>query len=424
VSGVPLPELVRIAVAFERPVLNDAARAVCDEFEGLGIVSSLAGARVGITVGSRGIRDIIPILRALAAKVRSCGGAPVLLAAMGSHGGGSESGQAAVLDGLGVTEEAIGAPVILSAKSVKIGENRMGRDVHVLESALSVDAILAVNRVKVHTAFHGEIESGLFKMLVVGLGGPTGASGFHSAGSGLPDALKDSGSLILKKLPVVAGFAIVENGYEETALVKGVAPERMFEDEREILNYARSLMPRLPVADLDALIVEEIGKNYSGTGLDTNIIGRLRIEGASEPESPSIKRIAALGLSKESHGNANGVGLVDIVTKKLVDEIDKRATFLNCVTTGFLMRGATPVHFDTEREVAEALLTSLGSKPAREIRLMQISDTLHLSESLASTALLEELRDRSDIRIIGPASPMSFTEDGRLQKSIRWDRSR
>jgi hypothetical protein len=407
---------VRIAVAFERPVLDDAARAVCDEFEGLGIASSLVGARVGITVGSRGIRDIIPILRALAAKVRSCGGAPVLLAAMGSHGGGSEIGQAAVLDGLGVTEEAIGAPVVLSAKSVKIGENRAGRDVHVLESALSADAILAVNRVKVHTAFHGEIESGLFKMLVVGLGGPTGASRFHSAGSGgLPGMLRDSGSLILKKLPVVAGFAIVENGYEETALVKGVAAERMFEDEREILNYARSLMPRLPVADLDALIVEEIGKNYSGTGLDTNIIGRLRIEGVSEPESPSIKRIAALELSKESHGNANGVGLVDIVTQKLVDEIDKRATFLNCVTTGFLMRGATPVHFDTEREVAEALLASLGSKPAREVRLMQISDTLHLSESLASTALLEELRDRSDVRIIGPASSMSFTEDGRLR---------
>ncbi|MDR1943249.1 MAG: hypothetical protein LBQ19_00340, partial [Synergistaceae bacterium] len=359
-----MPELVRVKRAFKRPRVDDVEKSVADEFARLSLGDALRGAKVGVTVGSRGIRDILAILRTLIRLIKSSGGEPVLLAAMGSHGAGSEEGQSGILTSLGVTEDALGAPIMTCAKSAEIGKTKDGGAAYALESALSVDAIIVVNRVKVHTAFHGAVESGLFKMLAVGLGGPAGAVHFHGAGrESLPDILLDIGSLMLKKLPVAAGFAIVENAFEETALIKGVDASSMEEEERGLLEFSRSLMPSLPASRLDALIVEEMGKNYSGTGLDTNIIGRLRIEGVPEPPSPEIKRVAVLDLSAESHGNANGVGLADLATKKLVDSIDKRATFLNCATTGFFMRGAVPVHFDTEREVVEVMLKSLAPKP-------------------------------------------------------------
>ncbi len=414
--------IARVSRRFARPVVVDIDRAVSEEFDRLGLGEALRGKRVGITVGSRGIQDVLRVLVALVARVRAAGGDPVLLAAMGSHGGGTADGQKAVLDSLGITETALGAPVVTCDECTKIGTTPEGLVAYLLESARSVDAILPVNRVKVHTAFHGTVESGLHKMLVVGLGGPKGAAQFHSRGSGeLPGLLLSVGGLILEKMPVVAGFAIVENGYEETALIQGVAARDFRTTEPQILDYARSLLPALPVDQLDALIIEEMGKNYSGTGVDTNIIGRLRIEGVPEPERPAIQKIAVLDLSEESHGNANGVGLMDVTTKKLVDKIDRHATYLNCTTTGFLIRGATPVWLDTERETTELMLRSLGEKNPEEIRLMQIPDTLHLTDFFASEALLPEIlaNTSSDEMIVTvPPVPMAFDGQGDLLHRI------
>lgn len=419
---IEMPELVRVVQRFQRPRVENIAEAVSNEFEKLGLGRLLEGKTVGVTVGSRGIQDILAVLKALIAEIQKCGGRPVLLSAMGSHGGGEESGQREILDSLGIREDvfgALGVPVQTCAESVEIGETPEGLKAYMLRSALSVDVILPVNRVKVHTAFHGEVESGLFKMLVVGLGGPKGAAQFHSKGSGeLPRLLLDVGSLILEKMPVAAGFAIVENGYEETALIRGVPASGFRREEPEILAYARSLMPSLPIQDLDALIIEEMGKNYSGTGVDTNIIGRLRIQGVPEPEKPAIQKIAVLDLSEESHGNANGLGMMDLTTKKLVDKIDRKAMYLNCITTGFLIRGAIPVHFDTEKETMEALLRSLGSKSADDVRLLQIPDTLHLTECLASAALLPELRTLPDVEIVGEPQRMAFTPSGSIARRI------
>jgi hypothetical protein len=219
-------------------------------------------------------------------------------------------------------------------------------------------------------------------------------------------------------LYVPAGFAIVENAREETALIKGVPARDFYASESELLAYAKSLMPSLPCKTLDALIVEEIGKNYSGTGMDTNIIGRLRIQGVPEPESPSIQKIAALALSEESHGNANGIGLADLTTKRLVDSIDRQATNLNCVTTGFLARGATPVYADTEREMIEMLMRCLGPKPPEEARIIQISDTLHLGECLVSEALADEINALPDAAFTSPFEDMSFDAEGRIERRI------
>lgn len=414
-----MPKLARVRQVFARPATTDIAAAVAGEFARLGLCGAVAGKRVGITAGSRGIRDILPILRALISEIRTAGGEPVVLAAMGSHGGGTSRGQTEILESLGITGTALGAPVVACDESVEIGETPEGLKAFMLQSAFDVDALIPVNRVKVHTAFHGAVESGLFKMLVVGLGGPKGAAQFHSRGSAeLPALLLSVGALILERMPVIAGFAIVENGYEETATVKGVHACDFKIEEPRILDYARSLLPGLPVRDLDALVIEEMGKNFSGTGVDTNIVGRLRIEGVPEPDCPSIRKIAVLDLSDESHGNANGVGLMDLTTKHLVDKIDRHATYLNCATTGFLMRGATPVWLDTERETMELMLRSLGETSAREVRLIQIPNTLHLTECFVSEALLPEIEAAENAEIASGLFEMTFLPDGTIRHRI------
>jgi hypothetical protein len=323
------------------------------------------------------------------------------------------------LRSLGITESALGAPVSACAESADLGETPGGLGVCVLRSALAVDAVLPVNRIKVHTAFHGEIESGLYKMLVVGLGGPSGAARFHGRGAGeLSGLLLEAGDLILRKLPVAAGFAIVENAYERTALIRGVAPGDFRSEEPRILDLARSLMPCLPAGDLDALVIEEMGKNYSGTGIDTNVIGRMRIDGVPEPEFPSIRRVAVLDLSEESHGNANGIGLADLTTKRLADKIDRRATYLNCATTGFLNRGALPPHPATEREMMELLMLSLGSKRAGDVRLVQVHDTLNLSDFLVSEALVPDIEALPNAEVLGEPGEMFFDGHGNLTRRV------
>ncbi|MDR1885196.1 MAG: DUF362 domain-containing protein [Synergistaceae bacterium] len=251
--GMGMPRVVRVRQNFNSAKVTDIERAVRDEFSRLGLRDAVrVGRRVGITVGSRGINGITEILRALVSEVRSCGGAPVLLAAMGSHGGGTADGQGGVLRSLGIDEGSMGAPVVTCAECVRIGVTRGGYAAYVLSSALSVDSILVVNRVKVHTAFHGTVESGLYKMLAVGLGGPMGASQFHARGaSELPGMLLEIGEAILAGLPVAAGFAIVENAREETAAIRGVLPRDFRREEPELLELARSLMPSLPVNGLD-----------------------------------------------------------------------------------------------------------------------------------------------------------------------------
>lgn len=411
-------KMARISRTYPRPVEADASSAFEREFNALSLADSVRGKRVGITAGSRGINGITDILRTAARLVRESGGVPVFLAAMGSHGGGTKAGQREILNSLCITSD-LGADVITCDKCRSIGTTATGLEAYMLESAFSVDAIIVVNRVKIHTAFHGDVESGLHKMMVVGLGGPRGAAQFHSRGSSeLPKLLLDVGALILSKMPIIAGFAIVENAYEETASINGVTPGLFPQAEQELLDRSRSLMPSLPVDRLDGLIIEEMGKNYSGTGIDTNIIGRLRIEGVPEPELPAIEKIAVLALSEESHGNANGIGLADITTKALAESIDRKATYLNCATTGFMIRGATPAYMDTERESLELMMKSLGEKASGPVRIIQIPNTLHLTDIFVSGPVLDQIRDMEGVTVTEPPAPMEFDQAGRLVRRI------
>ena len=403
-----VPKLVKIRQTFSRPLVEDVSGAVLTELSRLNISRKLAGKRIGITAGSRGIQNIVPILRQVVQYIKAQGGEPCVLAAMGSHGGGTAAGQKEVLDSLGLTEAMLEAEVVTCAESKIISHTREGIPAYIAESALKLDGILVVNRVKTHTSFKGQVESGLVKKLVVGLGGPQGAKQFHGFGSTeLSRLLVEIGEVILAKLPVLGGLAIIENAYEETALIQGV-------EESRLLAYSKSLMPSLPVDDIDILLIGEMGKNFSGTGIDTNIIGRTRIQGVAEPPSPSVKRIVVLDLSEESHGNATGIGLADFVTQRLVDKMDRQATYLNCLTSTFVIRAATPIHYADDRALIEAVQYSLSSISPENLRVVAIPNTLFLTECLVSEPVARQLAVHAGVTIDGEAEELTFDSQNRL----------
>ena len=411
-----LPNVYYIEQTFPRPQVTDIPDATNDALRTLRLDQKIRiGQKIGITVGSRGIQNLLPILRTTVDFVRELGCEPFLLAAMGSHGGGTEHGQKEVLDSLGITAEALGAKVLTCAACRILAHTPNGLPVFIVESAFEMDGIVVVNRVKTHTSFKGVVESGLTKKLVVGLGGPKGAQQFHGFGPGeLPRLLVEIGEVILESLPILGGVGIVENAYEETAVIRGIESDHLIVQEGELLQYSRTLMPSLPVDTIDLLIVQEIGKNFSGTGMDTNIIGRARIHGVPEPEKPSIKRIAVLDLSEESHGNASGLGLADFTTQKLVNRIDRQSTYLNCLTSTFVTRAAIPMYFATEEKLAEAALFSLSAIAPDKLRIVIIRNTLFLMECFVSAALLPELESRPGTVINQEPHDIKFDSDGNL----------
>ena len=420
--NVPNPVLIKIRQSFPRPVVKDAPAAMAAEMKKLLTAADVKpGQTVGITGGSRGIQNQIPTLRSAIAAVREFGATPVILAAMGSHGGGTAKGQFEMLSSLGITKENLGVEIRTCDVGRELGFTKSGLQAYILEHAFSVDHIVPINRVKIHTSFHGELESGCVKKLVVGLGGPSGARQFHSIGklSELSRVLEEIGTLILEKMPVIGGIALVENAFEETALIQAMPRETMIQDEKKILEFSRSLMPSLPVDDMHALIIEETGKNYSGTGMDPNILGRLLVQGELEPVKPAIRYLAVLDMSEASHGNATGIGYADFTTKKLVDKIDRKATYLNCLTSTFPKRARIPMYFDTEKDVVEAILRCLsGNVAPDDLRIIVVPNTLFLTEMYVSEAIYNELRARDNIEKIGDPVRFSFTEEGDMQPRI------
>ena len=410
------PAMYQVKQSFPRPVVADVAAATTEALVTLHLDNKIsAGQKIGITVGSRGIQNLLTVLRTTARYIQSLGATPYFIAAMGSHGGGTEHGQIEILESLGLTEAALGAPVLTCTECTVIAHTPGGMPVYALESARKIDGLLIVNRVKTHTSFKGTVESGLIKKIVVGLGGPKGAHQFHAFGPGeLPRLLIEIGEIILYKLPILGGVAIIENAYEETALIHGVESNCLVKQESELLQYSKSLMPSLPVDDIDLLIIQEMGKNYSGTGIDTNIIGRTRIQGVQEPQKPRVKRIAVFDLSEESHGNATGLGIADFITKKIVDTMDRTATYLNCLTSTFVMRAAIPMYFDSEKLLLEAALFSLSGIDPLNLRIVIIPNTLFLSDCMISESLLAEIDAIPRMTVSKVPHNVAFDSHGRL----------
>ncbi|MGI6065725.1 MAG: lactate racemase domain-containing protein [Bacillota bacterium] len=359
------------------------------------------GMKVAVLAGSRGIMNIKLIVRTVVDEIKKAGGEPSVVAAMGSHGGGTAEGQREVLCHLGISEETMDCPIVCSGESVLIGTTLEGYPVYVSCPVLQFDGIIAINRIKPHTAFKGEIESGLLKMLSVGLGGPAGAASVHAQGAkGLRLMVPSIGREVKKRLPFWGGLAIVENAYEQTYQITGVGNTALEETEKKLLVLAKQLMPSLPFPEIDVLVVEEMGKNFSGTGMDSNVINRMRIHGEPEPEGLAIKRIVVLDLADASQGNATGIGLADFTTKTLVQKIDYQATYLNCLTSTFVQRAMIPVIMEDEEQAIKAAIKSLGNVPAKEARLVRIANTLSLDFLQVSKSLIPEVHAHPRLEII------------------------
>lgn len=373
------------------------------------------GMRVAVTAGSRGIAGIPTILSAVVDTLRDHGARPFLFSAMGSHGGATIAGQTALLEHLGIAEATVGAPLQITDQAVAIGTTAGGHVLYCDAAAATADAILVVNRVKPHTSFRGELESGLFKMMTVGMGKQPGAAQVHRLGAAaIFPAIREMGRLALAKLPVLGGLAILENGYEETAALEFLLPAEMEASEQRLLVRAKAMLPGLPVQELDLLIVDEMGKIYSGTGMDTNVIGRWKVAGVPEPEAPRVTRIVVLRLAAASEGNANGVGLADFTTRRLADAIDWDVTLTNVRTTGFWSRAQCPPFLANDRAAITWAVQSLPPPVGRPLRAARIRNTLHLDELWVSPAVLDEVRAGGTCTLLAPPEPLVFNAGGDL----------
>ena len=411
------PKMYRIGQVFDVPRVDNIEETLSQELESIQISSLIKeGARIAITAGSRGIANIDRVLRHLVHVLKENSAKPFLIPAMGSHGGGTPEGQLEILESLKVTEESIGAPVLSSMEVVEIGKSRFGFPVLVDKNAAEADGVIVVNRVKPHTEFEGPIESGLMKMMAIGMGKHKGCIQVHkqTINYRYVEVIPEIGTVILEKLRVLFGVALVENVYDETALIKAILPSQFRIEEERLLTEAKRLMARLPFDKIDVLIVDEMGKNISGTGMDTNVIGRIMFIGEREPEKPKITRIVVLGLTEESHGNAIGIGLADYTTQRLVNDMDAGATSINAMAGMSPEKGRIPIPLITDKEAVEAALDTIRPVDAEEARVVHIKNTLEIAELDISEALLEEVEGREDLKLAEELGPLFFDGEGNL----------
>ena len=361
------------------------------------------GMRVAIGVGSRGISCIGQVVAAVIDEVRACGGEPFLIPAMGSHGGGTEEGQREVLESYGLSEETTGAPIRSDMSVVQIGAAPDGMPVYFNTVAAEADAIVVVNRVKPHTSFRNQWESGLLKILAVGLGKRKGAETIHAWN--VRDAMPKAARVILEKQPVVAGVGIVENALHQPVHIAAIPAEKLIEAEPALLEMAWRYLLRIPLEPLDLLVVGEIGKDISGTGMDTNVIGMWRRIGG--PVQPDYRVLVALDLTPNSHGNAIGVGHCDLIPQRLRDKIDIAATYTNCLTASNFAGGKIPITLPHDEDVIRAGLPKVTPE---EARVVLVRNTLDLATLWVSKSLLPEVAASETLERMGPLRPISFHE--------------
>ncbi len=409
-----LPLMTKVRQLFPSAALPDPLHTLRQALQRTPL-SLAPGARIAVAGGSRGIANIAAFTRAVVDHLKEAGARPFVLPAMGSHGGATAEGQIAVLASYGITPEGMGAPVESTMEVVQVGQLEDGTPVMINKLALESDGIVLINRVKPHTSFRGPFESGLMKMLTIGLGSHKGATLAHTQGAqGLARLIPAWGEVILKEAPVLLGVALVEDPYEHTALIEVLRPEQFAGREPQLLVQARENMPRILVQGIDVLIVEEMGKDISGTGMDTNVLGRMMLPGIKEPDEPGVARIVTLALSERTHGNANGMGLADIVTRRLFAAIDFKATYANAFTSTFLNRAYVPVIMETDRQAIEAALEVQRITNGIHARIARIRNTLDLAQIQLSESLYHEFKSHPLLEQVGPLGPMTFTEDGKL----------
>jgi hypothetical protein len=413
-----MPLIAPVSQTLQQRAVTDLAGEVCRQWQKSRLVQRVRrGDRVLVGVGSRGIANVATMVRATLDVLRDLGTKPAVVAAMGSHGGATAEGQRELLAGYGVSEEALRVPVLTDMATVQIGNNSWSEPVYWDKNAFEADAVITISRVKPHTDFRSRIESGICKMLVIGLGKRDGAVQHHKYGvRGLRDMLPETAKVILEKTKFVAGLAVLENAREETAKLKVVDRDELFDVEPGLLEESRKLMGMLPFEHLDLLVIGEIGKNYSGAGIDPNVVGRLLVEGQEEFKSPCITRICCLDLSPESHGNGTGVGIADLTTDRLLAAIDPVPFRMNNLTACFLWRSKLPIAFPTDRECIENGIKTCWQPFHDKLRIAIIPNTLELAELWVSPALLEEARSNPHLKVTGEARSIAFDGKGNLEQ--------
>lgn len=402
VRSIPLPKMLRVRQRFDAPRVEDPVAAVAAELAKPTIHALVRpGARVAVAVGSRGIRHVDRLARALVDGLKAMGAVPFVMPAMGSHGGATAEGQQEVLARYGITESAMGVAIVSSMATTVIGQTAAGVPIHVANDALRADLIVPLVRVKPHTNFRGSVESGLCKMIVIGLGKHAGCSRLHREGfDRFGELIPEVAGYILAHVPVGFGVAVIENAYDETAHVEAVPAAQFLTREPELLVEAKKRMARLLLPEIDVLLIKRIGKNIAGSGMDSNIVGRTVWGTLPGYDGPTIRRIAVLGLTEETHGNAVGIGLANYTLEAVVNQIDRVATYANAIAAGNPDAARIPVALADEAEVLRA---AIGATPGVDIarpRVVRIQDTLTLDTIEVSEALLDVVRREPRMEVL------------------------
>jgi hypothetical protein len=417
-TGLPradrFPRMVRLKQQFAGPTVADVAAATRAALDRLALPVR-PGQSVALTAGSRGIVNLAAIVRATVEHLQALGARPFIFPAMGSHGGGTAEGQQAVLARYGVTEAAMGCPIRATMDVVQVGEAG-GLPIWLDRYASEADWIGVINRVKPHTGFSGAIGSGLLKMMTIGMSKHRGAIQAHRANIrlGYERMIVTLGREMLRSARIAFGLGIVENGYDETARIEAFLPADLEAGERALLGQAAAWMARLPFDPIDLLVVDEIGKDVSGTGMDTHVIGRHGTFFEPPFEHPRITFIVACDLTAHTGGNANGIGFADFTTRRLADKIDWAPTYINALTACSTRGPKLPPVLDTTRDAIATALSCLGLDRVEAARMVRIRNTLHLAEVEVSEALLAEVAGRPDLTLLGEPAPLAFDADGAL----------
>ena len=413
-----LPQMALLEQQFEDDRIEDVEAAVAREMSCLRLAEKIEnGQTVAITAGSRGIANIHIIIRKIVEELKKLDAAPFVFPAMGSHGGATAEGQIKVLANLGMTEQFLGCAIKSEMEPVYLGQASLGCPIYIDRHAMSAEHIVVVNRIKPHTKFKGTVESGLMKMMAIGMGKQKGASYYHQAAVRLTfqKIIETVGLEIMQRCPILFGLGVVENAFHETCLLEAFSPSQLYQGEVNLLQRAKELMARLPFAEIDVLIVDQIGKDISGTGMDTNVTGRNFDLLGSFSETPRVKRIFVRDLSAKSEGNAIGIGLADFTTTRLVEKIDRQKTWMNALTGLSPEKGAIPIYFDTDREALSACFQTIGDTPPERTRVVHIRNTLDIQRISVSRAYADETAKHQGLAMKGDWREIEFDQDGNIQ---------
>lgn len=411
---VPIPGMCRVRQRFDRDGISDVAAVLREKLNDEKLKARIRpGMRVVLTGSSRQIANMPLILKKLAAFVRAQGGEPCIIPAMGSHGGATAEGQKALLEGYGITEDYCGCPILSSMETVRVGQLPDGDEVRMDRFAHEADAVIVVGRIKAHIAFRGTYESGLVKMMAIGMGKRAGADSLHRAGFGkMGERLPLYAKVVFDNCNVIFGVAPIENEFDQTCRIEVIPAEEIFDREPELLHYAKSRLPRILLPETDVLIVGEIGKNFSGSGMDPNVTGTFGTPYATG--GIQKQRVVVLDLSEQTHGNFIGLGMADTTTKRAFEKLDTNAAYFNMLTSTVLCVGKIPMVLEDDKLAIQAALKTLTQVDREHIRMVYLKNTLSLETIMVSEALLEQVRGRDDMEILEQPHPLSFDSEGRL----------